>query len=489
MAKLKAAAYVRVSTSSKAQEHSFEFQDAYWRKEIEEKPQYDFAGIYADQGISGKSAKRRPQFQALIRDARAGEIDIILTKSVQRFARNTTELLTVVRELRDKGVAVYFEKENINTLQPTSEIYLTVAAAVAENDLNVYAENQKWAIRDKFKKGEMQNGLYGYVLTKDKTLIQNNEQAKVIKEIYEEYLAGQNMVRIAKLLTDKGIPTPTGKSVWSDGVIKSILTNEKYMGDCLLQKTIHENGQTRLNKGEAPQYYIENSHRGIISREVFEEIQRQLDERGNQKLRGREKTEYPFTSLIECGICGKKYSHKINNSGTAWAKPIWSCATYLDKGRAACDGTSIRDDSLKEKFVETYNEFIEKQYKGIDENELKKAQDKLLEEERELTALKTKGRISVAAYDKEHYELMQELKTLQFKLRELRQANVSLKDYTKIESFDENKLYKFIKKVIVHKWTVTFEFYNGVQLTKPYENGKPGNLKGWRERQKGRSKQ
>lgn len=144
---------------------------------------------------------------------------------------------------------------------------------------------------------------------------------------------------------------------------------------------------------------------------------------------------------------------------------------------------------LKEKFVESYNEFVNKQYKGIDEQELKKELDMLLEEERELTGLLTKGRISTTAYDKEHYELMQEVKTVQFKLRELRQANITLKDYVRIEGFDENKLYKFIKKVIVHRWTVTFEFYNGVQLTKPYENGKPGNLKGWRERQKGRSKQ
>ena len=230
MGKKRAAAYARVSTSTKSQEHSYEFQSAYWAETLGNSAEYEYVGIYADKGISGKFANRRPQFLAMVDACRNGKIDIIFTKSVQRFSRNTEELLTMVHELREIGVAVVFEKEGINTLDPNSELFLTIAAAVAEDDLSRYSQSVVWSIVDKFQKGEnvMGHSLYGYYVIKNRDLIINPDEAVIVREIFEQFDQGVKPMAIAKELNSRGLPSPRG-SMWNDSQIRSMLANEKFV--------------------------------------------------------------------------------------------------------------------------------------------------------------------------------------------------------------------------------------------------------------------
>ena len=249
--KLKVAAYGRVSTNSKQQSHSFDNQSDYWNKKLAETPRYEYVGLYADKGISGKYMKYRPQMLAMLDACRCGKIDMIFTKSVQRFARNTIELLEVVRELRDMNIAVYFEKENINTLTAESELYLTIAAAVAEEDLNRYGQNVAWTIQDRFEKGDISVvgiRMLGYE-TRNKKLHIIPSEAAVVQQMFELYSTGNYSTRqMAKLLNSRGYRTVKGNE-WSSQTILGILTNEKYKGDALLYKRININGQQLINRG------------------------------------------------------------------------------------------------------------------------------------------------------------------------------------------------------------------------------------------------
>jgi len=482
--KKRAAAYVRVSTSRKNQIHSFEFQSDYWQREISKNPEYELCGIYSDKGISGKSIEKRPQFKAMLRDCLDGEIDIIFVKSVSRFARNLEELLETVRKLREKGVTIIFETENINTSDNTSEIYLSIAAALAQNDLNEYSKRQKGAYRYKYTNGiiSVGNGIYGYTLTKDNELIKNEDEEKVIKHIFESYLKGDSIDKIKDSLDKQKIPTKRGKLSWQATTIRKMLSNEKYMGDSLLQKFVSINGEKQYNDGIVPSYYYENTHEPIISKEDFNKVQDLLKDRANQKLIGRKSEIYPFTGMIECEKCGKKYTHKVNNAGTKSEKAFWSCSTYLKQGKKICDNSGIKDEILSDKFIEAYNEFILNKYENNDTNLLKQELENLLLKERQLNALKVKGLIRYKDYENEIIELIDKIKNIGKQIKDLSTKNIKSKDYKTIEKFDEDKLYKFIKKVTVRNFIVTFHFINGVKIEKFYNNGKHGNINDWRKK-------
>ena len=281
----RAAAYARVSTDHEDQLTSYAAQVEFYTDYIKGREDLEFAGVYTDEGISGTSTKHREGFKSMIADALAGKIDLIIAKSVSRFARNTIDSLTPIRRLKEHNVECWFERENIHTFDPRAELLLTIMAGIAQEESRSISENCKWGQRQRFSKGEVSvpyKRFLGYDRGEDGGLVVNEEQAKIVRRIYDEFLNGATPYAIAKGLTEDKIPTPGGKEVWSRIVVKSILTNEKYKGDALLQKVFtvdYLTKQKKKNNGEVTRYYVEGSHEAIIPPEVWERVQAELERR------------------------------------------------------------------------------------------------------------------------------------------------------------------------------------------------------------------
>lgn len=492
MVKENAVAYTRVSTKSDAQIHSYEYQNEYWKNIISEDPKYAFCGIYADQGISGRGIAKRPQFLKMMQDAENGKFNVIYTKSVARFGRNTEELLTSVRRLRDIGIRVIFEKEQIDTMATNSELFLTVAAAVAENDLRIYSDNQKWAIRDKFAKGFISIGtrILGYRMNTDTNTLEVQEsEAVTVKEIFAMYLGGKGIMAIVKELTEKKRQNAFGVVKWDKGSIHYILHNEKYKGCSLAQKTVTHMGVCKPNKGEATQYYIEDTHEGIISKEDFDRVKEVMRERATPSLIGAPKPTYPFSHLITCGVCGHGYSHRIQNPNKPYSSEIWLCHYADAYGKAACDNTRIKDSVLKEKFVECYNEFILNRQENDAQDTLRIRLDELIKQEQELNAMRVNKLIALEDYKSEFGKLKTEIEHVKNEINKYKVRSLSKSDYEPIAEFKEEKVDKFLDKVTIHRKVVTFTFINGVRLSRAYDNGKGGNKIGWLDRKKEKEEQ
>ena len=484
--KKRAVAYVRVSTASTSQLHSYEFQEQYWRERFVDDPDTELVAIYADKGISGSSVYKRPQFLIMMQDARDGKFDVICTKSVSRFARNTVQVLEAVRELRDLGIEVVFEKEQISTFQPTCELFLTIAAAIAENEIQVDSERQKWSIRHRYENGwiSIGNGMLGYRITKDNNLEMIPEEAELVRRIYDMYIGGAGCTAIAKKLSAEGIRNIHGNS-WHPNTILGILENEKYMGDSMMGKTVTIHGiqLDNMDGRYAKRYYMEDTHEGIISRETYYRAQEIRQERKNEKVVGVEKPHYPFTSMIECGCCGKHFQHRVNNSGKKWSNHIWVCATQLRKGVAACDNTRLKDSVLREKFVAVYNQFIRERPVGHSIEAMQTVAQELRQEEKDLAELLMKKLIPEQVFRSEQRRIKQQIAALTAEMEEQRSRTVCDSDYAPITEFDEEKAGKFITKVIINRGIVTFVFYNGVEISRKYNNGPSGNQRGWKQKQ------
>ena len=483
--KKRTVAYIRVSTASDAQLHSYDFQEQYWQEKLAAEEDIEFVGIYADKGISGSNIYKRPQFLVMMQDAREHKFDEIRTKSVSRFSRNTVQLLEAVRELRDLGIEVIFEKENIHTFEPTSEVFLTIAATIAENDLQVDSERMRWSIRHRIENGwiSVGSGILGYRMTKDNNLEIIPEEAAIVRRIYEMYVAGNGASRIARALNSEGQLTLLGNE-WSACRIIEVIDNEKYMGDCIMGKTVKIDGESRKNDGSlGKQYYIENSHEGIVSKELWHMAQEVRKQRVNPKQLGHPTLVYPFTGLIECGQCHKHYNHKVNNSGLKWQTDIWVCSTSLAKGIKACDCTRIKDTVLKECFVDAYNEFVTKRPQGNTITELQSIISRLRKEERDLAELAMKHLIPESAYRDEQNDIKKQIGELSSKIANQKGKSVRESDYKTIDEFDADKVEKFITKVIMHKNMVTFVFYNGAKISREYTNGQSGNKPGWNKKE------
>ena len=482
MKPIRAVPYIRVSTASDAQIHSFDFQEQYWRRVLTETPNTEMVGIYADMGISGSSIRKRPQFLAMMQDAREHKFDKIYTKSVSRFARNTVELLQTVRELRDLGIEVIFEKENIHTFDPTSEVFLTIAATIAENDLQVDSERQRWSIDHRIRNGWISIGpcLYGYRMTKGNELVIVPEEAEVVRRIYQMFLDGYGGMAIAKALNADGLRTALGNE-WNANAILGIIDNEKFMGDTIMGKSVIVDGVQKDNtSGEyGKRYYMEDTHEGIVSKEIWHKAQEIRKQRKNPKLVGVELPVYPFTGKIECSQCHGHYHHKVNSSGKKWATDVWACKNQLRMGVAVCDCTRIKDSVLREKFVEAYNEFVTVRPQGETIALLQAEIKRLRSEESELTSLAMKHLIPETAFRDEQKHLKAKITELTDKVNDQRSKLVRESDFEIITEFDPSKVEKFITKVIMSKNVVTFVFYNGVKISKIYTNGQPGNKPGW----------
>lgn len=283
------AAYARVSTNRECQQTSYEAQIQYYTRYIEKKPDWIFAGIYADEGVTGTSTQKRVAFLQMIQDAMDGKIDLIVTKSVSRFARNTVDSLSVIRKLKEHGVEIYFEKENIWTFDAKGELLITIISSLAQEESRSISENTRWGMRKAFQDGKVfvpYRHFLGYDRGENGELKVNPEQAKTVRMIYKMFLDGNSFYRIAAELTQRRIPTPYGKEIWRDRTVKNILQNEKYRGDTLLQKRYSRNfldRKMRKNEGEVPQYYVVGNHEAIIEPETFDKVQRELQRRAEMR--------------------------------------------------------------------------------------------------------------------------------------------------------------------------------------------------------------
>lgn len=328
LGKLRVAAYCRVSTDSDEQENSFETQVEVYENKIRGNSAWVYAGVYADEGISGTRASKRPGFQKMIRDAEDGKIDRILTKSISRFARNTLDCIGYVRHLKEVGTTILFEKENIDTGSAYSEMLLTVLAAFAQEESRSISANITWGVRKRFENGqERWAKMFGYRKDFDtgETYIIVEEEAEVVRLIFELYEKGMTTTATGKELEKREIPTPSGGNVWNAALVRSILVNEKYCGDLILQKYVTTDHLTHTfvkNDGEdAPMYYIKDHHKAIVSREQFNRVQKILDCR-NKKVNGYD--TYPLGDKLRCPYCGKPMiQRKINiyKQSRGWVCP------------------------------------------------------------------------------------------------------------------------------------------------------------------------
>ena len=345
-------AYARVSSSSDAQGESLENQTTYYQSLIEANPDHEYAGVFADQGITG-TKDERPEFQRMVAAARAGKLDLILTKSISRFARNTTIVLEAVREMKMLGVEVVFEKEQISSLSGDGELMLTVLSAFAQEESKNVSENIKWRYRRKFEQGEVAintTRFLGYDTNKNGELVINPGQAKVVKRIFDDYIGGKGSFVIAKELSAEGVRTVAGGR-WHSSTILGILKNEKYKGDAKLQKTFskdHLSKKKCINRGEVDSFYLEKSHQPIVTGEVWEEAQRQMVLRGKAKGNGAEtknkyQNRYPLTGMLFCGKCGAPLRRRTWNSNHSCKKIVWQCSNYIKIGKHACQGTTVDD--------------------------------------------------------------------------------------------------------------------------------------------------
>ena len=361
--KRRTAAYARVSTDSEEQLTSYSAQVDYYTNYIKSRDDWEFVSVYTDEGITGTNTKHREGFKRMVADALAGKIDLIVTKSVSRFARNTVDSLTTVRQLKEKGVEIYFEKENIWTLDSKGELLITIMSSLAQEESRSISENCTWGQRKRFADGKVTvpfKRFLGYDRGPDGNLVLNKDEAVIIRRIYSMFLQGMTPHGIAARLTADGIKSPGGKDKWNAGAVRSILTNEKYKGDALLQKSYTVDFLTKkkkVNEGEIPQYYVEGNHEAIIQPEVFELVQQELERR--KSSRGRHSGVHLFSGKIRCGQCGEWYGSKVWHSNSKYRRVIWQCNHKYD-GEEKCSTPHLTEDEIKAMFVSAANKLIGK---------------------------------------------------------------------------------------------------------------------------------
>ena len=365
------AAYCRVSTDSEEQRTSYQNQMCAYTEMIAANKEWEFAGLYADEGISGTRADKRPEFQRMIRDCQNGKIDYIITKSVSRFARNTVECLEYVRSLKAQGIGIFFEEQNIDTLKNESELYLVIYAGFAQSESESISKHITWTYRKKFEEGKVSfqyKNFLGYRKGADNQPEIVPEEAAIVERIYEMFLAGQPVKMIAQTLQAEKIEIPGKNLSFSKNMIMNILRNEKYCGDCILQKTVTVDciSKTRkANQGEAPMYIVENNHPAIISREVFNRVQEELIRR--QALRAKsDKTsitatgkysKYALTEVLQCAECGSRY-RRVTWTAHGRKKIVWRCISRLDYGTKHCkDSITVEEAALHGAVVRALRRF------------------------------------------------------------------------------------------------------------------------------------
>lgn len=507
-AKTRVCAYCRVSTDNEEQLSSYEAQVSHYTTYIKSKLEWEFAGIYADEGISGTNTKKRAEFNRMIDDCMAGKIDMVITKSVSRFARNTLDCLQYIRMLREKGIAVYFEKENINTLDAKGELLLVIMGSLAQEESRSLSTNTRWGIVHQYQEGKVRithTTFLGYTKDEKGELVIVPKEARIIERIYKEYLQGKSTSRIGKDLEKDGIKSPTGRIKWYESTVSSILKNEKYMGDALLQKSLTVDFLTKKrvkNKGHAQQYYVEDSHPAIISKEMFMQVQEERKRRINlrnkpSEVKSRFTSEYPFSGITYCGNCGMNYRREYWGA-KKYAHAMWVCKTRDESGPEACDMPAAHEIKLKKAFVNAINKaiknkeiFIEKIIKNVEkvvpevdeelnikeiENRLKKLQHELMS----IVRLNVNTGLDAETYDGEYSRIAKEIEILRDRKQKIQDADIDDKirknrteqivDIIKeqkemIKRFDEELFRSVIERVtILSIVEVEFQFKSGLRV-------------------------
>ena len=353
------AAYCRVSTKQEEQLNSYETQVNYYTDRINREPGWKMAGIYADKGITGTSMKKRDEFNKLIRQCKRGRVDMIIVKSISRFARNTLDCIRITRMLREIKVDVYFEEQNLHSIDPSSEFYISIYGSIAQSESENISHNVAWGKARSARNGNVffaYKSFLGYRKGADGKPEIDPEQAATVRRIYTRFLAGRSLQQIADELTQSGVSTPMGKTVWQPGVIQSILSNEKYKGDALLGKTYIEDcisKKVRVNAGERPQYYVENNHPAIIDTATFARVQEELARRaskrkvkqvGTKTEQGRYSSKYALTELLVCGECGTPY-RRCTWTVSGKKKIVWRCISRLDYGKRYCHHSPTMEEA------------------------------------------------------------------------------------------------------------------------------------------------
>ena len=353
----KVAAYARVSMESEKLAHSLSAQVSYYSELIQSNPEWEYVGVYADNFISGTGTARRAELQRLLDDCEGGRVDIVLTKSISRFARNTVDSLTTIRKLKEHGTEVYFEKESIWTFDSKGEMLLTILSSLSQEESRSISENVKWGQRKRMADGKFSmpySKFLGYEKGEDGRMVVNEDQAKVVEQIYGLFIAGLSPLAIAKKLTDAGIPSPTGREKWYEGTVRSILKNEKYKGCALLQKTFTPDFLTKkavANDGTVPQYYVEDSHPAIIAPEQFALVQDIFAERARDP---KHSGATIFSGKIRCGCCGGWYGSKVWHSNDKYRRIIWQC-NHKFKDKTRCKTPHLTEDEIKAAFIRMVN--------------------------------------------------------------------------------------------------------------------------------------
>lgn len=497
--KTRVAAYCRVSTSSAEQLISLDAQRAHYEQYIRSNPEWEFVGVYYDEGISGTKKKDRFGLLNLIRDSEIGKIDLILTKSISRFSRSTTDCLDMVRKLMNLGVRVLFEKENIDTGSMESELMLSILSSLAEDESHSISQNIRWSVQKKFQDGTYQTSVpaYGY-RNKDGKMVLIPEQAEVIKRIFEDSVNGKSTCQIAKELNTENTPTQRGGK-WHSTTVNSIIRNETYTGDALFQKTYTDDNFNRhSNTGEKNMYIVENHHEAIVSKEIFElanrELERRAAEKGHEAGNDSYGNRYSFSGKIYCKECGsklKRMKHAMPEPGII----LWSCKGHL-ADKTACSLKAIKDEELKTAFITMLNKLrfakdqilypLLKSLQGFDSqenliriDEITERLEKNLEQQQTLAGLVSDGIIEPALMTKLRNELLQEQTKLEKQKVELSESMVGnrsqidelkklisyLTSSNTLEEFSDDLFDTFGEKIIaISRSEVEFELKCGLKL-------------------------
>jgi len=495
--KLRVAAYCRVSTDSDEQETSYDAQVTHYTEYIQKNPEWELAGIFADDGISGTNTKKRTEFKRMIDECMAGNIDMIITKSISRFARNTLDCLQYIRQLKDKNIPVYFEKESINTMDAKGEVLITIMASLAQQESQSLSQNVKLGLQYRYQQGKVQvnyNRFLGYTKDKDGHLVIDPEQAEIVKRIYREYLEGYSMDKIAAGLEADGILTGAGKEKWHTSTINKILRNEKYIGDALLQKTYTTDFLTKKrikNNGTVPQYYVEDDHEAIIPKELFMQVQAELVRRRvvHVSPTGKKRSfscNHCFAQMVFCGDCGELY-RRVHWNNHGCKSIVWRCISRLEPGSADtnCTNRTVNELLLQEVTVTAINQILTERgtfLKQLQANIAKAVvsadtlspdgiQARLEELQKELIKkannkqdydaiadeiLRLREQKEQSEVDSHHWEeAMNRIKELQ---------DFIFKQKTDITEFDEALVKKLIEKITVFADHFTVEFKSGLTI-------------------------
>ncbi|MFD1402993.1 recombinase family protein [Robinsoniella peoriensis] len=362
---LNVAAYCRVSTRFEQQENSYEAQVKYYTEKITANPKWNPVGIYADQGKTATGTKNRDSFNDMITDCYAGKIDMILTKSISRFARNTVDFLKVIRELKSRHIHIIFEKENIDTMDSTSELLITILSSQAQEESRNLSENTRWGIVRRFEQGIVHvnhTKFLGYTKNAEGKLVIVPQEAEVIRKIFGLYLQGLGISKIARILEEQGIKTATGNLKWHSSTIHKMLKCEKYIGDAMLQKTYTIDFLSKkrvINDGVAKRYYIKNNHKPIISKEQYYQVQEELKRRKNKITKGtRYSSKYAFSGLITCLECGSKYT-RVTWYNKQHNTIVWRCKRRLKSGTTQCsNASSVKETALLNTLSKVLNTIV-----------------------------------------------------------------------------------------------------------------------------------